>query len=73
MVNVVVCTNLSGKELHRQVGVGRVLASGCLGGVMVSTLARDIRGMLSTRAMLVISIPLMTLFNVGQLLVFFVF
>ena len=34
--NVVVCTELSGKEPHRQVGVGMVVISGCLGDVMVS-------------------------------------
>ena len=33
MVSVVVCTDLSGKEPHRQVGV---VTSGSLGGVMVS-------------------------------------
>ena len=36
---VVVCTDVSGKELHRQSSVGRVIASGCLGGVMVRILA----------------------------------
>ena len=43
---VVVLTDLWGKEPHKQVGVGRVMASGSLGGVMVSTLtwnARDVR------------------------------
>ena len=35
MVSVVVCTDLSGKESHRQVGVGRVIASGSLGGIMI--------------------------------------
>ena len=34
---------LSGKEPHRQVGVGRVVASGNLGGVMVRSLARNAR------------------------------
>ena len=36
MVSVVVCTDLSGKEPHRQVGVGRVVTSGSLDGVVVS-------------------------------------
>ena len=38
-MSVVVCTDLSGKEPHRQVGVGREVTSGSLGGVMFSTLA----------------------------------
>ena len=33
---VVVCIDFSDKERHRQVGVGRVVISGSLGGVMVS-------------------------------------
>ena len=37
--SVVVCTDLSDKELHSQVGMDRVVTSGRLGGVMVSTLA----------------------------------
>ena len=32
---VVVCTDLSGKKPHRQVGVGKVIATGSLGSVMV--------------------------------------
>ena len=39
MVSVVVCTDLSGKEPHTEVGVGRVIVSGSLGGVMVSLVA----------------------------------
>ena len=35
-ISVVVCTDLSAKEPHRQVGVDRVMISGSLGGVMVS-------------------------------------
>ena len=35
MGSVVVCTDLSGKEPHRQVGVDRVVILGSLGGVMV--------------------------------------
>ena len=38
MVSVVVCTDLSGKEPHRLVGVGRVVTSGSLGGVMVGVI-----------------------------------
>ena len=34
----VVCTDLSGREPHRQVGMGRVVKSGRLCGVMVITL-----------------------------------
>ena len=37
-----VCTDLSGKEVYI-VGVGRVMSSGSLGGVMVSTLAQNAR------------------------------
>ena len=40
-VVVVVCTHLSGKELHTQVGLDRVIASGSLGGVMVITLVQS--------------------------------
>ena len=36
--SVVVCTDLSGKEPQRQLGVCIVVTSGSLGGVMVSTL-----------------------------------
>ena len=45
MVNVALCTDLSGKEPHRQMDVGIVVTSGSLGHVMVSTLARNDRGM----------------------------
>ena len=47
--SVLVCTDLSGnqsiwgKELHRQGGVGKVMASGKLGGLMVSTLVEDVK------------------------------
>ena len=40
---VVVYTDLSGKELHRQEGVGSMATSGSLGGVMVRTLAWNVR------------------------------
>ena len=38
-VLVIVCTDLSSKEPHRQVSMGRVITSGSPGGIMVSTLA----------------------------------
>ena len=37
---MLLCTDLSGKESHRQVDVGRVVTSGSL-GVMVSSLAQS--------------------------------
>ena len=40
---VVVWTDLSGKHLHKQVGVGKVVTSGRLGGVMVTTLVWNAR------------------------------
>ena len=40
---VVVCSDLSGKELHRQAGMGRVVISGSLGGVIVKTLIWNTR------------------------------
>ena len=42
-MSVVVCIYLSGKELHRQVGVDKVDTLGSLDGVMVSTLAQNVR------------------------------
>ena len=47
----VVCTDLSGKELYRQVGNGRVMTLGSLGDVMVSTLAQNARDMGSIAAL----------------------
>ena len=38
---VVVCTDLSDEEPYREVGVDSMVTSGSLGGVMVSTLARN--------------------------------
>ena len=38
MVNAVVCTDLSCKEPYRQVGVGRVIASGSIDSVTVKIL-----------------------------------
>ena len=40
---VVVCIDLSGKELHRQVSMDKVVTSDILGGVMVRTLAWNAR------------------------------
>ena len=39
---VVFCTDLSGREPHRQITMGRAVTSGSLVGVMVSTLVRDV-------------------------------
>ena len=44
-------TDLSGKELHIQVGVDRVVTSGSLGGVMVNTMARNAIGVASILAL----------------------
>ena len=41
--NVAGCTDLSGKELHRQVGVDIEVTSGSLSHVMVSRLAQNAR------------------------------
>ena len=40
--SVVVCTDLSGKDPHRQVAMDRVVKSGSLHGVMVNTLAWNV-------------------------------
>ena len=45
MTNVVVCTDRSGKDPHRQAGVDRVVISGSLGVVMVSALTWNARNM----------------------------
>ena len=42
-MNGVICIDHSGKEPHRQVGVGRVVTPGSLGGVMVGMLAQNVR------------------------------
>ena len=39
-VHVVVCTDLSGKEVHCQVGVGIVVTSGSLSGVIAANWRR---------------------------------
>ena len=49
--SVVAYTDISDKELHRQVGVGRVVTSGSLGGVMVCTLVWNARDVGSTPAL----------------------
>ena len=38
-----VCTDLSGKEPHGQVGVGRMVTAGSPHGVIVSTVAQNAR------------------------------
>ena len=43
VMRVVGCTDLSDKELHRQVGMGIVVTSGSLRGLMFSTLNRNAR------------------------------
>ena len=48
---VIVCTDLSGKESHRQVGMGRVITSRSLGSVMVRTLSRNARDVGSNPAL----------------------
>ena len=40
---MVVCTDLSGKEPHSQVGVSMVIRSGSVCGVMVSTMVQKAR------------------------------
>ena len=49
--SVVVCTDLSGKESHRQVGKGRMVTLANLGGLMVSTMAGNARDMGSIPAL----------------------
>ena len=68
---VVVCTDLWSKELHRQVGVGIVVTSGSLHGVMVSTLARTAKGVCSIPflgTIFPIFITFMTLFAMTMIL-----
>ena len=63
-VNVIVCSELSGKELHRQVGVDKGDATGSLGGVMASTLtlkARDVGSIQTLSSIFPIVITPMTL------------
>ena len=50
-MNVVGCTDLSGKELHRQVGLSSVVTAGSLDGVMVSTMTRNVRAVGSISAL----------------------
>ena len=63
MYVVVVCTDVSGKEPHRQVFVKRVMISGSQGSVIVGTQARNERGVCSSPAlgeMFTIYVTLMT-------------
>ena len=41
---MVACFDLSGKDSHRQVDVNRVMTSGSLGGVMISILSWNAKG-----------------------------
>ena len=43
VLNIVISTDLSGKELHKQVGGRSMAASGSLAGIMVSTWTRNAR------------------------------
>ena len=47
VTSVVVCTDLSGKELHRHVCMCKIVTPGSLCGVMVITLAHNTRGVSS--------------------------
>ena len=49
---VLVCTDLSGKEPHRVIGVDRMVTSGSQRGKMVSALAVDYCSPRDTRAMI---------------------
>ena len=50
-MSVVICTDLSGREPHRQVGVVRVIATGSLSSVMVSMPAQYVKGVGSIPAL----------------------
>ena len=41
VMGIVVCSDLSGKEPHRQIGVGRAVISESVGGQMVITLTKN--------------------------------
>ena len=62
--SVMVCTDLSGKNTHRQVSVGNMVTSRSLGSVMISILAqnaRDVGSILTLNGIFLISITLMTI------------
>ena len=42
-MSVVDCTDLSGKEPHRYVGIDKMVTSGSVGGVIVGTLVQNAR------------------------------
>ena len=42
-MNIVLCIDISGKEPHRQVDMGRVVTSGNLGGMLICTLTMNER------------------------------
>ena len=50
-MNLIACTHLLDKELHRHTEVGRMMTSGSLGGERVSTLARNTRDVGSISAL----------------------
>ena len=50
-ISVVICTDLLGKELHRQVGVRIVVTPRSLHGVIVSTLVQNVRDVDSIHAL----------------------
>ena len=54
MQSAILCTDLSGKEQYIQVGMERVVTSGRLGGVMISTHTRNARDVGSIPALGVI-------------------
>ena len=68
---VVVCTNLSGREPDINVGVGRMMISGGLGGIVVSTLAQnasDVGSIPALGEIFLIFITSMTLVAVAMIL-----
>ena len=63
-VVLVDCTDLSGKDAHRQVVIGMVVTAGILGGLMVSILvwnASDVSLILALRTLFPVFITPMTI------------
>ena len=69
--SAVVFTDVSGNEPHRQVGVGRVVTSGSLGGVMVCTLTQIVRDVDSIPALGAI-FPIFTLLTLVVMTIMYV-
>ena len=70
-MSVLFCTDLSGKELHRQIAVCRVVTSGNLGGLMVTKLiqnARDVSSIITLGAIFPIFITPETLVAMTRIL-----